>query len=219
MNNKHKVYFLFILFISGLFMVPILGTSPSLAVENVVVDESLTSGVLPRDIRVAIYDEPNKTAPVYATSPGGIHNNISELTAILDAAGYTVDLLDVHDIYNYQLKTAVYDVFIMCDNFPRENITDRVVDFWNGGGGVLAFDGAAGFLCYFGILPPIAAGSSGDGLYWSYSGSDIVIMERHPVTKSYGSETILTGGGYLVWDYLTLAATSIGVDITELARL
>ena len=206
------------LFFSGLFMVPMLNTSPTLTSENAVVDDSITSGVMPREIRVAIYDEPNKTAPVYATSPGGIHNNITDLAAILDAAGYTVDLLDVHDIYNYQLKTANYDVFILCDNFPRENITDRVVDFWNGGGGILAFDGSAGFLCYFGILPPDAVGTSGTSTYWSYNGGDIVITERHPVTKSYDGGTIaLSSGGYLVWDYPSIAVSSVGADVTRLA--
>ena len=95
-----------------------------------------------------------------------------------------VDLLDVHDIYNYQLKTADYDVFVMCDNFPRENITDRVVDFWSGGGGVLSFDGSSDFLCYFGILPAAADGSTGFGTYWNYASANMILMERHPVTKS-----------------------------------
>ncbi len=177
--------------------------------------QSITAGYVPRDIRVAIYDEPNMTAPAYATSPGGVNNNATGLMDILVGYGYDVTLLDVHDIYNYELTTANYDVFCMVDNFPRENITSRVMDFWLGGGGLLVFDGSAGFLCSFGILPPEAFGTSGHTTYWLYATNNIVLYERHPVGKS-SSGTISTSGS-LCWDYTALSVTSIGADLTMVA--
>ncbi len=172
---------------------------------------------VPRDIRVAIYDEPNMTAPAYATHPGGVKNNVSGLTAILENYGYTVTALDVHDIYNYELTTINYDILCLPDNFPRENITHRILDFWLGGGGILAFDGSVSFLCYFGVFPPEAVGTSGSGTYWTWSGVDVIITTRHPVSQSVSGSFDTVSSGSTAFYFPALLGSSIASDLTKVA--
>ncbi len=97
----------------------------------------------------------------------------------------------------HMLRTADFDVFMMPDNLPRENITNLVKDFWLSGGGILAFDSSGLFLCYMGILPPESAGSDGYSTYWVYSGQDVNITTRNPVSKSYSLGNVTpTDSGY-----------------------
>jgi hypothetical protein len=208
----------------SLFIVSVLFFSPAALSEvetNGVVqvdDSSLAAtGYVPGDIRVAIYDEPNMTTPSYPISTGGKNNNVTGLMNVLVSYGYDVTLLDVQDIYNHELTTANYDVFCMVDNFPRENITYRVMDFWLGGGGLLVFDGSAGFLCSFGVLPPEAIGTSGSPAYWSYASDDFVFTGLHPVSKSVNGSINTVSSSYFLWDFLALQATSIGPDLTKVA--
>jgi hypothetical protein len=218
MNKGLQVLVLSVIFVSVLLISP----AALSTVENestIQIDDSTfpATDYVPRDIRVAIYDEPNMTAPTYATNPGGRNNNATGLRDILLSYGYDVTLLDVHDIYNYELTTANFDVLCLVDNFPRENITHRIMDFWLGGGGLLVFDGSAGFLCSFGILPPEAIGTDGSPTYWEYSGSNIVFTGLHPVSKSVAPGTITNLGGYLRWNWLILQGTTIGSDLTRVA--
>jgi hypothetical protein len=173
----------------------------------------------PHTVRVAVYNEPNLTAPAYATTAGTINNNASDLAAMLTSHGVAVTLVTVHDISNHVLLTAKYDVLALVDNFPRENITDEVREFWLGGGSLLVFDGAAGFLCYFGMLPPEAAGTSGSGTYWGYASNDIHVLTRHPVAKAYAVDDVIsTLSGYLLWDWVALQGTAIASDLVRVAR-
>jgi hypothetical protein len=173
----------------------------------------------PRTVRVAIYNEPNLTAPTYATHSGAINNNATDLAAMLNGHGVQTTLLDVHDIYNHELQTASYDVLALVDNFPRENITNQVQEFWLGGGGILTFDGAADFLCYFGILPPESAGGTGWPTYWDFGSANITVNLRHPVTKAYSvGDTIETALGYLYWDWPTISGSIIGSDCIRIAN-
>ena len=218
MKNKALVFALLLLVISVLNGSQVASSDfDNNATISIVDSQSNTAEYVPRDIRVAIYNETNFTAPAYATNPGGINNNATGLMDILVGYGYDVTILDVHDIYNYALTTANYDVFCLVDNYPRENITSRVMDFWLGGGGLLVFDGSAGFLCSFGILPPEALGTSGSGTYWVYTGDDIIISGRHPVTKSVSGSYYTVGSGYLAWYFPWLLGTSIASDLTKIA--
>ncbi|MGY5877097.1 MAG: hypothetical protein RTU30_15200, partial [Candidatus Thorarchaeota archaeon] len=185
MRRMLQVLVLTVFMVSVFFVSPIpMSDLETEAVFDNTGTQAIISEYVPRDVRVAIYDEPNMTAPTYATSPGAIRNNATGLMDILVNYGYDVTLLDVHDIYNYELTTANYDVLCLTDNYPRENITYRVMDFWLGGGGLLVFDGSAGFLCSFGILPPEALGTSGVSTYWGYTSDSIVLTARHPAAKS-----------------------------------
>jgi len=135
---------------------------------------------------VAIYDEPNTTLPEYATGFGmQFSNEISALITLLEGAGYTVTTLDVHNILNHELKTADYDVLILADNYPRENITNYVDEFYLGGGGVLGFNAAFGYLLYSGMIMPEAKGDDVYGFLWDEeTWSTHKIVQRHPITKS-----------------------------------
>lgn len=176
---------------------------------------------VPRDIRVAIYDEPNTTTPNYISGAPGIHhNNVSGLATILSANPHiTVTVLNVHDIYNHELTTANYDVFAMVDNLPRENITNQVQEFWLGGGGILSLDGSSSALCALGILPPEAIGTGGNGVYWNFASNTIKIDVRHPVSKGYAVNDLFPQAltGYLMWDWTALQGSVIASDLIRVA--
>ncbi|MFX0169731.1 MAG: hypothetical protein ACFE89_10300 [Candidatus Hodarchaeota archaeon] len=183
--------------------------------------DSLAATLPPNAIRVAIYDEPNTTAPSYTTVPGTINNNATQLAAMLNGYGFQTTLLDVHDIYDNALMTAHFDVLALVDNFPRENITNKVEDFWLAGGSLLVFDGAAEYLCYRGILPPETAGGSGNGVYWFYGSKDFTVFTRHPVSKSYALSDNIDADdlyNYFYWDWPTMSGSSIGSYITRVAQ-
>jgi len=175
-----------------------------------------TSQFIPRTIRVAIYNEPNISMPSYGT--GNCYNNLTDTQAALISAGYEVTLLTTDDIYNHELKTADYDVFIMVDNLPRDNITNFVKEFWLGGGGLLSFDSAINFLCYFGIIPPESVGDNGYGTYWDYQFGDHEIYQRHPISKDYlTGDTFSSKEDRGTFDWTALQGTSIASDIIRIA--
>jgi hypothetical protein len=180
----------------------------------------MASTIPPHMVRVAIYNEPNLTAPVYAPVPGDLNNNVTQFAALLNAHGFQATLLDVHDIYNNELITANYDVFALVDNYPRENITLKVQDFWLAGGSLLVFDSPIDYLCYNGILPPESIGVTGYPGYWQFGSGNFTIDLRHPVTRSYAASDPIQADdayGYAYWDWTALAASVIGSDLTRIA--
>ncbi len=225
--RKVLVIFLVGLFFTSALLIPAGVTSDSTSwqetgeselVTRLNVAPALPSELVP-NIRVAIYDEPNTTAPDYATDSGAIHNNATGLRDILMAAGYEVTLLDVHEIYNDALTVLDFDVVVLNDNFPRENITTKIKDFWMSGGGILSVDGASGYLCYFGILPSEAMDTSGEGDYWSYLADDVNITTMHPISQDFTlGQVIPTAYGPLRWNWTALQETSIADDLIRISR-
>ncbi|MBY9012511.1 MAG: hypothetical protein KGD70_09070 [Candidatus Lokiarchaeota archaeon] len=179
-----------------------------------------SSQIIPKTVRVAIYNEPNITRPGYATL-GNMHNNYTALKDLLIGAGYEVSELTASDISNHKLMTADYDVFILADNVPRENITNYVKEFWLGGGGIISFDSAISYICYAGMIPPESEGSEGYSVYWNYSPFSTVqnITTRHPVTKAYQVNDTITEKSidWAAFDWTALQGTSIASEITKLA--
>jgi len=180
--------------------------------------EPKTSQFIPRNIRVAIYNEPNITLPSYGS--GGLKNNLTDTIAILTNAGYQVTNITTQEIYDHKLKTADYDIFVMVDNLPKTNITNYVKEYWLGGGGLLSFDSAINFLCYAGVLPPESVGDNGIITYWTYLSGTNEIFQRHPVTKNYSSgELFTTIGSRGTFDWAVLQTTSIASDLVRIATI
>ncbi|MFX1293906.1 MAG: DUF4350 domain-containing protein [Promethearchaeota archaeon] len=182
--------------------------------------------ILPRatqSIRVAIYNEPNTTVPAYA--PGGtplLNNNYFAIWTMLENAGYQVTNLTEADILDYQLKTANYDVFLMVDSLPRESIINLIKDFWLGGGGILSFDSAMGYICYAGMIPPESVDDDGHNTYWQYaSGPEFNISIRHPVTKNYQVDDIidLYDKNWASFNWTALQETSVASDLVKLGEI
>ncbi|MFW9934066.1 MAG: hypothetical protein ACFFDU_00870 [Candidatus Thorarchaeota archaeon] len=183
--------------------------------------EPMAVTIPPDAIRVAIYNEPNTTSPSYEGGIGSINtNSSSQIASILQAAGYQTTLLDTNDIYNHQLMTAHYDVFVIPDTLPRENITNQIYEYWLGGGALLGFDSFAVYSCFMGILPPETAGTNGYPGYWSYMGNYANVSTRHPVSKSYAVYDTFTlpPYSYAAWDWTALSASAIGSDLTRVAH-
>ena len=190
--------------------------------EDFETNESLpnTSQFIPRNIRIAIYDEPNVTNPTY-TSGNTLTNNYTALILLLESAGFDVTTLTCADIYNHALMTADFDIFIMADNLPRENITNQVKEFWLGGGGVLSFDSALPYLFYFGIIIPEYEGDDGKTTYWGYSvETSHNISMRHPITKEYQINDKFSSAGtsMIAFDWSLIQGTSVGSEIVKLAN-
>ncbi|NHJ47480.1 MAG: DUF4350 domain-containing protein [Asgard group archaeon] len=172
-----------------------------------------------REIRVAIYDEDNLTAPAYSSSPGFLRNNVTYLASLFSGSdSISTTLVTEEDILDNVLTTVNYDVLMLADNLPRESITSHVEEFWLAGGGILAFDGSAGFLNYFGILPPESLGDDGSGTYWNYDSDGFDLNVRHPITKAYSTvTTINAAGGFLGWDWTALSGSAIASRLTPVA--
>jgi hypothetical protein len=185
------------------------------------IENNLKTSQLPvNSIRIAIYNEPNVTETSYAAG-GTYTNNYTALMEFLQAEGHQVTELTCTDIYNHELMTADYDLFILVDNLPRENITKHVKEFWLGGGALLSFDSALPYLCYEGILIPESEGDHGWGTYFVYqSGSSNNVSSRHYITKDYDVGDKFTSAGtwmcHLYWDILL--GTSAGADTVKLAN-
>jgi hypothetical protein len=90
---------------------------------------------------------------------------------------------------------ADFDVFVLPDQIPKDSIINHVKDYWLGGGGVLSFESAIGYLFYTGMVHP---SYEGDFMFyptnpvgrWAYQPFDgINTTSRHPVTKSLEADT------------------------------
>ena len=171
-------------------------------------------------VRVAIYNEPNTTRPSYDDTGSFLSNSSAEIAEILESFGFSVNLLTLKDIQNHMLTTADYDVLVIPDTEPRENITNHILEFWLGGGGILGFDSWAVYACYAGILPPEVKGSSGYDVYWSYLYVDSInVTTRHPVSKEYQVGDTTPVGRYIaVWNWTALMTSNIAGSLIKIAH-
>ena len=148
--NRVTSMILIAIFLTSIFIVPaaFVGMNSDVSLQSLAVPAQI-----PQDARVAIYDEGNLTVPAISHAIN-VTNNLAEITALLEGAGHTVDLLTEADILNHELITADYDVFILVNNVPRPSIANLVKEFWLGGGGLMSFNGAMSYLWYGGIIDP-----------------------------------------------------------------
>jgi hypothetical protein len=207
------------LFLFGALSVPRMATGMHVSVEisraEGLSEQQLMSALpaqfVDRPIRVAVYDEPDTTLPSYAS--GGVYsNNITTVIPILEGAGYSVTVIDLFDILDHELVTAKYDVLVLVDNLPRDNVTLLVKEFWRGGGAVLSFNSAFGYLIYFGLIHDSLQGNFGlygvdPEPYWGYEDFNwIYFEERHPIVKDYhpGDNLSVSGDNWVNLNYLNL---------------
>lgn len=216
MKKNKLIYILFL----GLFLLPYIFIPQTTGVK---IDyKNLSTAQVPKSsIRIAIYDESNLTRPSYS-SIGSMNNNHSVITSIFTSAGFEFTLLTVADIIDHQLNTANFDVFVINDNLPKDNITNYVKEFWLGGGSLMTFDSAISYLCYFGILPPESTGDEGYGTYWSYTYSNTqTIAMRHPISKAYqiNDNFNVTYYDWATFDWAALQGTSIASQLSKIANI
>ena len=183
--------FLIALFLFGAFSVPKMVTGMHVSVEISPTEgfrekqlmSALPAQFMERAIRVAVYAEENVTLPNYAM--GLATDYFANVAQMLNDAGYSVTLLSEEDILNHDLITADFDVFVIVDNFPRESIINLVKEYWLGGGAMLTFNSAFGYLNFAGMLNPAWEGYLGlvpDPMFstWMYdSWANHSITARH----------------------------------------
>jgi hypothetical protein len=215
--NKTYILAMLVLFMSGAFVVPGFASYDAAVQSEMVQVDSVLAGQVPRDIRVALYDEPNTTIPDYGWG-GMTSTNITSVVLMLESAGYDVTTLTFQDILDHELKVADYDVFVMFDNNPRENITLLVKQYWLGGGGILSIDGAINYINYFGIMVPDTEGTNDYGDDWYYSWAENQTVEnRHPVTKDFEvGQTITNAFDWAVYNTSLLLTCSTASEYTIL---
>ncbi len=217
------------LFLAGVFIVPSSATANVARLQSSTLNSTGTQTTygnqlaeLPNDrvFRVALYHETNTTRPTYVPT-GGLNSNYSAIYSVLINAGFEVHNVTFQDILNHELTTANYDVLVLADNCPRENITNLVKEFWLAGGGILGLDSAISYLGYYGILYRESEGvNDGRGAYWNYNYNDnATIVNRHPVTLSYanGTELRFLYANWAQIDLTAFATTSVWPDTTVLA--
>ncbi|MHA1653374.1 MAG: DUF4350 domain-containing protein [Candidatus Thorarchaeota archaeon] len=197
--------------------------------QAVTTDSATKPGVSPlspaelptRTLRVAIYYEPNATVPDYGAI-GQFYTNFSSLKDVLEDANYEVTNVSQSDILNHQLTTAAYDVLVIPDVLPRENITNMILEYWLGGGGILSVDSGIIFLNYFGIVPTGSAGTSGYGATWDYVWTGQQIIDSiAPPTRKYNINDSLEqnqGYDYAAFDWSHLSSTPDGDYMVRLTR-
>jgi hypothetical protein len=230
---KRVIPLLFIaLFLFGVLSVPKMATGMHASVEISRAEGLSEQQLIPalpaqfvdRPIRVAVYDEPNTTLPSYAS--GGVYsNNITTVIPILEGAGYEVTVIDLFNILDHELMTAKYDVLVLVDNLPRDNITLLVKEFWRGGGAILSFNSAFGYLMYFGLIHDSLENNFGlygaDPIpYWGYEDFNwIFFEERHPIAKDYhpGDNLSVSGDNWVNLNYLDLPGL-LGDDFGGVAK-
>ncbi len=206
MKKSKHVLVLIILILPMFVLAPSLIASPNNSTEvltnQALVESNLPAQFVEETLRVAVYAEDNISLPAYAT--GGVYTaDYQNVIDILVSAGYDVTALSTQDILDRKLKITDYDAFVLPNQLPRESIIYHVKDYWIGGGGILCFDAAVGYLFYAGIIDPSYEGefnlypmdSEGD---WTYSACPLVgdpydgiyLNQRNPVTKSLEEDTI-----------------------------
>ena len=192
------------------------------------VDSALPAQFAKETLRVAVYAESNTSLPSYAT--GGVYtSNYQNVINLLNSQGYAATALSTQDILNHKLMAAFYDVFVIPDQLPRENITNLVKEYWLGGGGILSFNSAIGYLMYSGILSPTLEGQfrlypiSPIGLWAYFSQKNSIVEYRNPVSKAFQVDDVLTDitGNLTVFEHNNLPGivgapfTSILVNSTD----
>ncbi len=218
-NQKNLIILLTFAIILSSFSLPVTANSFPIGSSNTDLTPK-SSQIISRTVRVAIYNEPNSTNPSY-TFGNNLGNNYTAIKTILENAGHEVTELTHVDISDHKLITADFDVFLLADNVPRENITDLVKEFWLGGGSVIGFDSALAYLCYAGIMVPESEGDDGMTTYWDYIGQTVNNFSlRHPVSQSYNIDDTFNISDSSFWatiDWVAIQGTSFASDYYKIA--
>ncbi|MBS3794531.1 MAG: hypothetical protein KGY80_06525, partial [Candidatus Thorarchaeota archaeon] len=219
MNHKHAILLSLIMLI-GMSMFPF-GASPNVVSRKDPMEQVTPAEITPRNIRVAIYNETNFTKPTWAYD-GLFTQDSTDIAQVLEDAGYQVELLTFQDLLDHRLIVADFDVFVLPNNLPRENVTMLAKEFWLAGGGLLTVDSAASFLGYAGVVPYESEGNHGYDSYWYYNWSEIqTVASLHPVTKRYSTgDTInVTDFEWATFNWSALSATSEYSHYTKLLNI
>ena len=227
MKKAATLLILVILVIAPLFAtVTVLNTTATGTEEKEVMQDNVPLNIfqeasdIQREVRVALYDEPSASPPSYA-STGLVTTNITLAEIFLTDAGFAVTRLTASEIDgNDTLRTALFDVFVMVDNNPRDSITDEILSFWRGGGGILSIDGAVSFLCHFGVMVPASTGNHGHGPFWTYSWSmNQTVLNRHPVSQDFVVDDIITDElDWAAFDWSALQGYSYTSEYTAITH-
>ncbi|MCF2137963.1 MAG: hypothetical protein K9W43_12085 [Candidatus Thorarchaeota archaeon] len=145
----------------------------------------IASGLPSRNVRVALFYDDDIATGVSYSATGTYSSDFTGLKNLFVGAGYTVTTLTRSMILNHELQPTNYDVLVLPDMLPDDDIVNHTLEFWLGGGGILSIDGSINFIVYAGIFPQDTAGDNGFGNYWNFKcGSVVTVANIQPPTKS-----------------------------------
>ena len=200
MKKSKHVLVLIILILPMFVFAPALVASPNtlneVSTNQVPVEFNLPAEFAEETLRVAVYAETNTTLPLYAS--GGVstayHTNLIQF---LESHGCAVTALSTQDILDHKLMIASYDVFVLVNNLPKDEIVDYVMDYWLGGGGILSFDSGLGFMYYHGMVVPGDTGAYAlldidPSPHWGFDVVvNITVGARHSTAKDYAIDDVI----------------------------
>ena len=212
MRGKHVLFILVIMLSMPLLATPSatymeVAQADGLRPESGPDDLSLPSDIAYQDVKIAVYAETNTTLPAYATG-GSYTDNFETVYNFFEAMGYEATELTTGQILAGLLVTADFDVLVLVDNLPRAEIANHIMDFWLGGGSVLSFNGAIGFLFYSGMLDEGFGGTfqlspiTIPGMWAYYVTENSTVAQRHPVTVDFPEDEVLVDvtGNVTIWN-------------------
>ncbi|MBD3191728.1 MAG: hypothetical protein GF308_13860 [Candidatus Heimdallarchaeota archaeon] len=141
-------------------------------------------------IRVAVLDASESQAPSYFEGTFKIDHSII-VDFLSNDPNITVSLVDNGDIRANILES--YDILVLDGNAPSLLATSKVLSFWENGGGILAFNNSASFLCYSEIIEITGQDpTAGLGDFWFYEGpqTHTVRSTLHPLAAPFESFAI-----------------------------
>ncbi len=216
MRGKHVLFILVIMLSMPLLAVPNPSTVGIVQAEDLRPESSpegtgLPSEIAYQDLRIAVYAEPDTSLPPYATG-GTYTDNFENVYNFFEAMGYEVTELTTGQILAGLLVTADFDVLVLVDNLPREDITNNIMDFWLGGGSILSFNSAIGFLFYSGMLDELFTGTfqlapvAVPGMWAYYMTDNTTVAQRHPVTIDFVEDETLVdmNGNITIWNNMDM---------------
>jgi len=201
MKQIKHVLVLLLLVLPMFALAPTLVASPNntpMSYEKV--DTSLPAQFVKETLRVAVYAESNLTLPAYAT--GGVYSdNYNDVISMLVGEGFSVTAMSTQMILDHKLLAADYDVLVLPNQLPKDEIVNLVKDYWLAGGGVLSLEGSIGYCFYAGLIDPAYEGGfervpvASPGMWGQTNTSEVSSFEvvaRHPVTKAFDVDEVLS---------------------------
>ncbi len=216
---KFRIFSTFLIIVLFVGMMPLAPAASTMSTSNTISNDLELSALPARNVRVAILYDPDSSDQTYAYL-GLYPSNFSGVMDVLTGAGYQVTNITRANLVAHELQTVNYDVLVLPDIVPEDDLLPAIEEFWLSGGGVLSIDGSISILCYTGMLPAASAGDNGHGTYWSYGTTELqVVQSVAPATRSYtvGDKVNVTYTGYAYYNWSALtAAVSPSSQLTAL---
>ncbi|MHA1771782.1 MAG: hypothetical protein ACTSYL_07615 [Candidatus Thorarchaeota archaeon] len=209
---KFRIFSTLLILVLFFGMMPVSPTIPTTSASTTNATAMQPAALPTRDVNVAILYDPDSSDATYA-SAGNYWTNFTGVMNVLTSAGYHVTNISRANLVAHELQLVNYDVLVLPDIVPEDDLLPAIQEFWLGGGGILSIDGSINVLTYTGMLPAASAGDNGYGTYWQYGSTELMdVQDIAPPTRSYSTSQSVNvtypGDAYFDWTALTSQVSS-----------